>query len=74
MEDESLLAEYVENDVGKVWEGAAKYPKGRHWIYGQYDDCILPGICFLLEKSGLAHAERANPVKIVRALSAVVSF
>ncbi|KAI8420371.1 hypothetical protein MSG28_008888 [Choristoneura fumiferana] len=37
MEDCTLLQEYVQNDVGKVWVGPIKTTRGKPWVYGQFD-------------------------------------
>lgn len=67
-----LLDEYVLADVGKIWMGAYGSAKGRQWVYGQYDDAALPVCVYLLERCGLSHPERANPVLVVRALTKMV--
>ncbi|XP_076269467.1 hemocyte protein-glutamine gamma-glutamyltransferase-like [Rhynchophorus ferrugineus] len=73
MEEEEERKEYVLNEVGKIWCGTFKNPMGKHWVFGQFDDIVLPSAMLLLEKSGLAHADRGNPILIVRALSAIVN-
>jgi len=72
MEDDEQRYEYVINDSGKVYTGGYRNVRGRPWIYGQFDDCVLPAACVLLEMSGLTHAERGNPVKVVRALATMI--
>merc|ERR1739838_848490 len=72
MEDDEQRYEYVINDSGKVYTGGYRNVRGRPWIYGQFDDCVLPAACVLLEMSGLPHAERGNPVKVVRALASMI--
>jgi len=72
MEDDEQRYEYVINDSGKVYTGGYKNVRGRPWIYGQFDDCVLPAACVMLEMSGLTHAERGNPVKVTRALSSMI--
>lgn len=71
--DEAWKEEYVLNDTGKVWMGSYRQPKGRRWIFGQYDDVVLPATMYLLELSDLPHCDRGNPIQIVRAISAIVS-
>nr|CAD7202776.1 unnamed protein product [Timema douglasi] len=73
MDHEDNRKEYVLNETGKVWTGSARKPLGRRWIFGQFDDAILPGAMYLLELSKLSHAERGSPVKIARAISAVIN-
>ncbi|GBL83080.1 Hemocyte protein-glutamine gamma-glutamyltransferase [Araneus ventricosus] len=65
--------EYILSDVGKIYMGSFKNPVGRPWVFGQFSDAALPASVFLLEKSGLDYKSRANPVKIVRAISAMVN-
>lgn len=73
MDNESSRKEYVYNDHGKLWCGTWRQPKGRKWIYGQFDDVVLPAVMYLLERSGLEHSERGNPIRVCRAISAMVS-
>jgi len=72
LEDEDLRREFVLNESGKVWMGSARRPEGKRWIFGQFDDVVLPAIMYLLELSKLNHADRGNAVHMVRAISAVV--
>lgn len=74
MEDEKLRKEYVLNDSGKVWCGSFRAPKGRRWVFGQFEEVSLPASVFLLEKANVPYFERGNPIKLVRAISAVVSI
>lgn len=73
MRDEKDRNEYISNDTGKVWMGSYRQPKGRRWVFGQYDDIVLPTVMYLLELSGLSHADRGNPVHLSRAISAVIN-
>jgi len=72
LDDDEKLHEYVLNETGKVYTGGYRNVRGRPWIYGQFDDCVLPAACVLLEMSGLPHADRGNPVKVVRAISSMI--
>ena len=74
LHDDRQVREYVENDVGKVWNGTYKNYFGRPWNFGQFEDSVLPACCFILDKSRLKPAERGNPVKVCRAISAMVGF
>lgn len=74
MHNQQDCQEYVLNDTGKIWIGTFKEPKGKKWVFGQYDECVLPACMFLLEKSNLAHSDRGSPILVARAISAVVSF
>ncbi|RXG56573.1 Hemocyte protein-glutamine gamma-glutamyltransferase [Armadillidium vulgare] len=73
LEDEAGREEYVMNDKGKVYVGAYRTPRGRHWAFGQFEDVVLPVACYILELSRLPHSERGNPVQVVRAVSAGVN-
>ena len=73
MENEAEREEYVNNDTGKIFVGAHKRYKGRHWVFGQHDNTVLPAVQLILEMSGLSHAERGSPAKVVRALTGTVS-
>ncbi|KAJ8921066.1 hypothetical protein NQ315_015862 [Exocentrus adspersus] len=73
MESEEEKEEYVLNETGKIWCGTFKNPTGKHWIFGQFDEVSLPASVFLLEKSGLAAAERGSAVHVARAISAIIN-
>ena len=72
MENEAHRNEYVMSDTGKVFIGGFRSVKSRPWVFGQFDDCVLPAACVLLEMSRLTHSERGNPVKVARALCSMV--
>ena len=59
--------------LGKVWMGSFKQPKGRRWVFGQYDDIVLPTVLYVLDLSQLPHSDRGNPIHLTRAISAIVS-
>ncbi|CAG4998454.1 unnamed protein product [Parnassius apollo] len=73
MDNDAFRNEYVLNEQGKIWCGTWRQPKGRKWIYGQFDDVVLPACMYLLERSGLEHSERGNPVRVCRAISSMIS-
>ncbi|ERL94345.1 hemocyte protein-glutamine gamma-glutamyltransferase [Dendroctonus ponderosae] len=73
MENEEERQEYVLSETGKIWCGTFKNPTGKHWVFGQFDDIVLPAAMLLMEKSGLAHSDRGNPVLITRAISALIN-
>lgn len=73
MNDEDQLDEYVLNDNGKVWQGTYKEPKGYQWFFGQFESVVLPSIMMLLDRSSIPHHDRADPVKMARCISAIVS-
>ncbi|KAG7166394.1 Hemocyte protein-glutamine gamma-glutamyltransferase-like 2 [Homarus americanus] len=73
VEDDVKRQEYVINDKGKVYVGAYRKSRGRAWAYGQFDDVALPVAVYILELSRVADAERGNPVRVVRGISAGVN-
>ncbi|CAH2104455.1 unnamed protein product [Euphydryas editha] len=73
MDNDALRKEYILNEQGKIWCGTWRQPKGRKWIFGQFDDVVLPACIYLLERSGLEHSERGNPVRVSRAISAMIN-
>lgn len=56
MPEERLLEEYILSDVGKIWTGPVGSHRGREWIFGQFDACILPAAWVMLETSELEHS------------------
>lgn len=73
MESELCRNEYVLNESGKIFVGSHKSPKGRRWIYGQFSSAALPAAMAILEASPLDYVGRANPVKVVRTISAMIN-
>lgn len=73
MNDEDQLNEYVLNDNGKVWQGTYKEPKGYQWFFGQFEAVVLPSVMMLLDRASIPHQDRADPVKVARTISAIVS-
>jgi len=61
------------SDVGKVYQGSYKEPIGRDWAFGQFEDSVLPAAVYLLDRSTLRPSERGSPVKVARAISAMVN-
>ncbi|XP_003707216.3 hemocyte protein-glutamine gamma-glutamyltransferase-like isoform X1 [Megachile rotundata] len=73
MEEEQLLDEYVLNDVGKIWVGPWGSSRGREWVFGQFDACVLPACQLLLERSGIKATSRGDPIRMCRAISRIVN-
>ncbi|XP_046746549.1 hemocyte protein-glutamine gamma-glutamyltransferase-like [Diprion similis] len=73
MENKKLLEEYVMTEMGKIWMGTERYPDGRAWFYGQFDDCVLPACELMLKRSGISDASRGDPIKMSRAISRIVN-
>lgn len=60
MPEERLLDEYILNDVGKVWVGPWGSSKGREWVFGQFDACVLPAAMLMFERSELLPSKYLN--------------
>ncbi|XP_071559341.1 hemocyte protein-glutamine gamma-glutamyltransferase [Temnothorax nylanderi] len=73
MEDDQLLDEYILNDVGKIWVGPWGSSRGREWVFGQFDACVLPACQLLLERSGIKAISRGDPVRMARAISRIIN-
>ncbi|KAG8222476.1 hypothetical protein J437_LFUL000838 [Ladona fulva] len=71
MSETELLNEYVLSDVGKVWRGSKVHDaKGYPWVYGQFDEYVLP-VCMTILKQ-VPESERGDPIKVVRTISKMV--
>ncbi|XP_045463514.1 hemocyte protein-glutamine gamma-glutamyltransferase-like [Harmonia axyridis] len=73
MPEKRLLDEYVLQEVGKIWVGAYGSAKGREWVFGQFNACILPAIMLMMDRSNLPHSSRGDPVKVSRMISKMVN-
>jgi len=59
---------------GKLYSGSHNSVQGRPWVFGQLRAPVLAAACHLLETApGLRDAGRGDPVRVARALSAVVN-
>ena len=66
--------EFIMTDVGKIYGGSHNHIQGRPWVFGQFQDSVLPAVCHLLDNiSYLRDSERADAVKVSRAISAIVN-
>ena len=59
--------------MGKVYTGSYKHPIGRDWAFGQFEENVLPAAVYILDRSQLRPASRGNPIKVSRAISAMVN-
>ncbi|XP_042874695.1 hemocyte protein-glutamine gamma-glutamyltransferase-like [Penaeus japonicus] len=73
MSDDEKREEYVLADVGKIWVGNYPFPHGRPWVFGQFDDAVLPASVLLLERSGIPSESRGDPIRVSRAISKMVN-
>lgn len=64
---------FFPNSPPQIWQGSYPTARGRHWVFGQFDDAVLPACIILLEKSKLRHESRGDPILVSRALSKMVS-
>ncbi|KAJ8385678.1 hypothetical protein AAFF_G00183910 [Aldrovandia affinis] len=71
--DEASLQEYVLSDLGYVYVGHSKDIKGRPWNFGQFEEGVLELCMELLDKKRLGQAARRDPVRLARAMSALVN-
>jgi len=67
------LDEYIQNDTGKVWVGTHRQIRSRPWVFGQFEDSVLPAALYVLDRSSLHPVDRGDPVKVARAISAMVN-
>ena len=60
------LDEYIQNDTGKVWVGTHRQIRSRPWVFGQFEDSVLPAALYVLDRSSLHPVDRGDPVKVGR--------
>lgn len=74
MSDAEMRKEYILNDSGLIWRGSHNRLRPCIWNFAQFEENVLECCCYLLSKIGKLNAvARADPVKVVRHLSAVVN-
>ena len=66
MPKEENLEEYILNDTGKVWVGTHRRIRSRPWVFGQFEDSVLPAALYVLDRSSLHPVERGDPVKVIQ--------
>ncbi|XP_042328169.1 protein-glutamine gamma-glutamyltransferase 4-like [Sceloporus undulatus] len=70
MPGEDQKTEFVLNDTGSLY----RMTSPQRWKYGQFEEDILDCCMYLLDKSQLGPNDKRNPVKITRAMSALVNM
>ncbi|KAK2155991.1 hypothetical protein LSH36_224g02007 [Paralvinella palmiformis] len=73
MGDEVDVDEYVLNDSGKIFTGAASQPTYKPWNFSQFESPLLECCMELLELSHLNIQSRGDPVGVVRKISTIVN-
>ena len=73
MPDKDERYEYLMEDFGKIYAGTFGALKGRPWSFGQFESTILPAACHIIDSSRLRPGDKANPVRVARAISAMVN-
>ena len=73
MTSEEEKAEYVLNDVGKMYTGNYKQVGAKPWNFAMHEDPTLDCTLYLLDRGELNYAVRGNAVFVARKLSAMVN-
>lgn len=74
MSDQEARQEYILNDSGLLWRGSHNRLRPCIWNFAQFEENILECCCYLLSSLGnLSIVNQADPVKVVRHLSAVIN-
>ncbi|XP_017584379.1 PREDICTED: protein-glutamine gamma-glutamyltransferase K-like, partial [Corvus brachyrhynchos] len=72
MEQTSDLSEYVLNESGRIFYGTEDQIAERSWNYGQFEPGVLEASLFILDRRGMPHSARGDPVMVARVVSAMV--
>ncbi|RXG53423.1 Annulin [Armadillidium vulgare] len=72
--DEDERKEFILNETGLIWRGTHTRLRPCPWQFGQFEKNILECVLFLLnELCKVSPAHRADPIVVVRAISAGVN-
>ncbi|NWI59007.1 TGM1 glutamyltransferase, partial [Calyptomena viridis] len=72
MEKTSDLTEYVLNETGRIFYGTEDQIAERSWNYGQFEVGVLEACLYILDRRGMPHSARGDPVMVSRVVSAMV--
>ncbi|XP_053117285.1 protein-glutamine gamma-glutamyltransferase K [Hemicordylus capensis] len=67
------LDEYVLNESGRIYYGTESQIGERTWNYAQFDKGVLDACLFMLDRRGMPHASRGDPIMVSRVVSAMVN-
>ncbi|XP_071657493.1 protein-glutamine gamma-glutamyltransferase K [Patagioenas fasciata] len=73
MEPTSDLDEFVLNESGRIFYGTEDQIAERAWNYGQFEPGVLEACLFILDRRGMPHSARGDPVMVARVVSAMVN-
>ncbi|KAM6226160.1 LOW QUALITY PROTEIN: protein-glutamine gamma-glutamyltransferase K [Porphyrio hochstetteri] len=73
MEKTSDLNEYVLNETGRIFYGTEDQIAERAWNYGQFEAGVLEASLYILDRRGMPHSARGDPVMVARVVSAMVN-
>ncbi|XP_077646034.1 protein-glutamine gamma-glutamyltransferase K [Lonchura striata] len=73
MEPTSDLSEYVLNESGRIFYGTEEQIVERAWNYGQFEPGVLDACLFILDRRGMPHSARGDPIMVARVVSAMVN-
>ncbi|XP_025918710.1 protein-glutamine gamma-glutamyltransferase K-like, partial [Apteryx rowi] len=71
METTNDLNEYVLNESGRIFYGTEAQIAERSWNYGQFDAGVLEACLHILDRRGMPHAARGDPIMVSRVVSAM---
>ncbi|KAH0626142.1 hypothetical protein JD844_000935 [Phrynosoma platyrhinos] len=72
-EKSSLLEEYILNESGRIYYGTESQIGERTWNYAQFDHGVLDACLYMLDRRGMPHASRGDPIMVSRVVSAMVN-